>query len=1630
MHQKIDKKFSEIEDCIAKNEQSKQILKHFKKLREKINDLEGQDQSQFEQYRFDFHCLKANYLQEIGNIAEAKDEEQLAYIYKKLLSARQIAISSLPKDTQAKDTHHSTSDTARLKELKQNIATELEKIYSQGNLLFNDLRNYVEQDFAENLQAQIEQLLNLKIYSLNDCAILQDKKYELYVCLQDLAAQLQLQAQQAEKSLSFIRSLEIALNHLVNTHHAKFLVNELLSKTKVQLCDDFFHDVALTKEQLSIRYKQLSKILHPDVNKIANYTILYNEFFQLLMEQKDKLYAELNDKAMSAGYYSFHEKIGFEHYTIALDFNRARRREWHKITLLSSLELEKMPLEVLLQRRAHHAYEAYKHYRAAAKSLVGDIDYLKLASANKNMAYSLFLAGDDFKLESEIYAIACLHVLAEFGESSAEKERMIREICQFIDKIQERQTTLLDSDQNALALVTLKQLKQHSQKELGTLVLRKNFAIGNKNHFKVGASDELILKTKEKVRMFQTQGHALYGAAGIVGGLTFLSTVGYCAALGALRINPAISPLALMYTMAGGYFFFDTGVKKTKEISQTAALLSVEPEVRQRLNNMMQEALICYSEHRYIDVLMALAEPYYEERFSGYHNDKFLFKFCPEVKLEIVPATIVDKLLEHGFRPDGIAYLLNVLAEVLLSGKIKLTNKPQSDLNSLANDLLRTILENRNLIDKVDILDLQIKNSRLRQANIDEKAPWYSFVGEILRANISQSVAKIWHEIPAHFFKEAEEAPFYARYEEICNIARINLVISQLVVGAKDNFKYAQQIIGDIKVSLQKNYQYFSIAEIRLQALDDMLFAWGYPAEDEKFDLPIKSKPETEKQPAQQLAELQKQLQQAESTQAKVNAYRAMATFYVGQAEELEPEQHLSALVNWQLARDNYAEASSFKPWDTENQLGYARCTLMLNQYKKTLAYLEKYEKSLKNKAEYHYLVAVANRKLNRYSEATFAIQEALKLKPDCQASNQEAYIIRKVCAETTEQRVQSYKEKEFDYTKRPNKEPKMFNIYANDGGGYRGLFSAVMLSELEWKTNYPMAYMFDMLAGTSTGGIIAAGLSLPNPANPLIPAYRAADLLELYTTQAVKIFSAQGRSKFASQFTFGGLAESKYTAQGKQAVFSQYFGETKLSEALTELVIPAVHNKKTHGTHLFTHKDTHYQFYDALMATTAAPTYFPPYRLGNSIFVDGGVQANNPSQAAYSEALHAGIAQENIFLLSLGTGDYVPDPLNPDSHRDLLFYGKNKDQVLKIIFDGPQNNQDVHMSTMLGKNYQRWQMWFDEPIGLDDILPETTAQLIDCGRACFEEMEAADNDQRLGLLLERLTHDKWQRGSIYNRKFGFVNTSASFFAEKKTSDDLLKTFTAWEQKKTNGLLSTEEERVILLTLRQQANQFGFTLKDVDRDGNCFFHAALDQLKRLNMHIDETPQTLREKAVKHILDNQSAYKDFIDEDFESFIAKINQSGEWVDHIIILALSRAMNLNIAVIRSDHNPPNIFKREREGAFIYLGYEVGVHYQSLLRLNNHPAQQDIQNYIDRADLDTFKINEISARQSSASTIIGETATQIRHSYNNSRLFKTNSANSTEPSNENSTQKDKLKEEILIEFQAMDLECFKKPS
>jgi uncharacterized protein len=216
--------------------------------------------------------------------------------------------------------------------------------------------------------------------------------------------------------------------------------------------------------------------------------------------------------------------------------------------------------------------------------------------------------------------------------------------------------------------------------------------------------------------------------------------------------------------------------------------------------------------------------------------------------------------------------------------------------------------------------------------------------------------------------------------------------------------------------------------------------------------------------------------------------------------------------------------------------------------------------------------------------------------------------------------------------------ESKRFRILTLDGGGIKGAFTAAVLTEWERQTGRVIADHFDLIAGTSTGGIIALGLGL---------GLRAADVLEFYQKEGPNIFpNITAQQKLSLNLRH--LWEPKYSAEPLRKALEGVFGDKRLKDSKCRLLIPAF-DVVAGRVYLFkTRHDPRFIFdEDALaveiaLATAAAPTFFEQAKVSahsGGMYVDGGVWSNCPALAAVTEAVHFLEAPlDTIDLLRVGT--------------------------------------------------------------------------------------------------------------------------------------------------------------------------------------------------------------------------------------------------------------------------------------------------------------------------------------------------------------------------------------------------------
>ena len=336
------------------------------------------------------------------------------------------------------------------------------------------------------------------------------------------------------------------------------------------------------------------------------------------------------------------------------------------------------------------------------------------------------------------------------------------------------------------------------------------------------------------------------------------------------------------------------------------------------------------------------------------------------------------------------------------------------------------------------------------------------------------------------------------------------------------------------------------------------------------------------------------------------------------------------------------------------------------------------------------------------------------------------------------------------------------FRILSVDGGGIRGVIPALILERLEalladalatasseaaarWeRTGSPrIADCFHLIAGTSTGGLLAAGLTITGSPGGR-PKLTAADAANVYTTHGPAIFHSSLIEKVEQGF---GLTAPKYPlAQLRTALEDPaLLGDGLLKDARTDVLILSF-DTSIPGLRYFTRwgqpgagntpTTPAETMVEVALATAAAPTYFDPEVLGSSRLIDGGVYAGNPALAAIALALRRTTepvprTPRELFMVSLGTGawsaplDYggggIIGWLQPRTGGEALLEamlggsGDFANEAAHMLLNGDAPVQDTWEPSLPpthvggGPQLWRYQPALPEPFAMDDVskLPE-----------------------------------------------------------------------------------------------------------------------------------------------------------------------------------------------------------------------------------------------------------------------------------------------------------------------------------
>ncbi|MEX6688075.1 patatin-like phospholipase family protein [Danxiaibacter flavus] len=325
--------------------------------------------------------------------------------------------------------------------------------------------------------------------------------------------------------------------------------------------------------------------------------------------------------------------------------------------------------------------------------------------------------------------------------------------------------------------------------------------------------------------------------------------------------------------------------------------------------------------------------------------------------------------------------------------------------------------------------------------------------------------------------------------------------------------------------------------------------------------------------------------------------------------------------------------------------------------------------------------------------------------------------------------------------------------ILSIDGGGLRGVVPLTMLKAIEAKTGKRIHELFNFVAGTSTGGLITAAMSIKNPVDPANPLYTLDDIMDVYVHRGHEIFPE--RTRLGKLFHDAeDLFKPKFSDSGINAVFTDVLKNYRMLDCLNDIMVCSY--DLNNNLPLFfksraarKNPEQNALLFDVCRATSAGPSYLPSYEFvypndtedPKRNCIDGGVFVNNPSMAAlvefskyhhdYMPSFPDGleIDYKNVFVLSLGTGSYTGKVSDSDTQNKGEIYWAQ--QISEIMMRGVNRATDYEMEEIMEEgNYLRLKFAIDtdEHSETTNSSPETMEYLVSATKEMLQQRDSDIN--------------------------------------------------------------------------------------------------------------------------------------------------------------------------------------------------------------------------------------------------------------------------------------------------------------
>jgi predicted acylesterase/phospholipase RssA len=289
--------------------------------------------------------------------------------------------------------------------------------------------------------------------------------------------------------------------------------------------------------------------------------------------------------------------------------------------------------------------------------------------------------------------------------------------------------------------------------------------------------------------------------------------------------------------------------------------------------------------------------------------------------------------------------------------------------------------------------------------------------------------------------------------------------------------------------------------------------------------------------------------------------------------------------------------------------------------------------------------------------------------------------------------------------------------VLAIDGGGVRGLLPAVVLSELERMSGRPIYELFDMICGSSAGGLVACALTTPGDTNGA--RWTAEEVTGLFEQECPRIFHRSLRRSLRTRF---GYSRPRYDDAALNEVLTYYVGGVRLQDTTTGLLVCSYDVERRQPVRFSSWRARDIPGYDVALwqvarSTIAAPTYFAPMRLtppgerSPGSLIDGGIVAHNPALVGAIEATTLR-PHEPVTVVSLGTGALTKRL----RYEEAMVWGAVRwaRPMIDMFFDASSSIVREQLDRMLGARHHRFQIALEDGTSeaMDDASPKNLAAL------------------------------------------------------------------------------------------------------------------------------------------------------------------------------------------------------------------------------------------------------------------------------------------------------------------------------